>query len=63
MTTLVQYVPKWLRVRLQGPPQPKVRTASKKDRQILPTLAKPPQPPSQLDDDGAPLRFRIYWRM
>jgi hypothetical protein len=63
MTTLVQYVPKWLRVRLQKPPQPKSRTPSKKDRQVLPTLAEPPRLPSQLDDDGAPLRFRVYWRM
>jgi len=63
MTTLVQYVPKWLRVRLQKPPQPKLRTSSKKDRQVLPTLAKPPRPQSRLDADGAPLRFRVYWRM
>ena len=38
MTTLVQYVPKWLRVRLQKPTPPKPKTLSKKDRQVLPTL-------------------------
>jgi hypothetical protein len=38
MTTIVQFVPKWLRVRLQKPAQPKPRTLNKKDRQILPTL-------------------------
>ncbi len=63
MTTLIQYIPKWLRVRLQKPPKPKLRTISKKDRQVLPTLAKPPRPPNSVDDDGAPLRFRVYWRM
>jgi hypothetical protein len=63
MTTLVQYVPKWLRVRLLKPLQPKPRTPSKKDRQVLPTLARPPHSPIPVDDDGAPLRFRVYWRM
>ena len=38
MTTIVQYVPKWLRVRLQKPAQSKSKTVSKKDRQVLPTL-------------------------
>jgi hypothetical protein len=38
MTTIVQFVPKWLRVRLQKPAQPKSKTLNKKDRQILPTL-------------------------
>jgi len=38
MTTIVQFVPKWLRVRLQKPAQPKSKTLNKKDRQVLPTL-------------------------
>jgi len=40
MTTLVQFVPKWLRVRRQKPTQPKPKTVSKKDRQVLPIAPK-----------------------
>jgi len=38
MTTIVQFVLKWLRVRPQKPAQPKSKTINKKDRQVLPTL-------------------------
>ncbi len=61
--TIAQYLPQWLRSRLHKPSPRKVEVRSKKDRQALPTLPKPPRPPSQLDADGAPLRFRVYWRM
>ncbi len=63
MTTIVQYVPKWLRGRLQKPTPPKSKTVSKKDRQVLPTLPNPQRPPVRLQDDDGPARFRIYWRM
>ncbi len=61
--TLAQYLPRWLQGRLHKPALQKAKAPGKKDRQALPTLPKPLPPPSQLDDDGAPLRFRIYWRM
>jgi hypothetical protein len=44
MTTVVQFVPKWLRVRLQKPAQPKSKTLNKKDRQVLPTLPNANRP-------------------
>ena len=37
-------LPKWLRVRLQKPAQPKSKTLNKKDRQILPTLPNANRP-------------------
>jgi len=61
--TIAQYLPQWLRNRWRRPASWSGRVLSKKDRQVLPTVPKSPRPPSQLDDDGAPLRFRIYWRM
>jgi hypothetical protein len=62
MTTIIRYVPKWLRVRLQKPPQPKSRTPSKKDRQVLPTL--PNQTRSVIfSQDVSPARCRVLWRL
>ena len=62
MTTIVQYVPKWLRVRLQKPAQPKSRTLSKKDRQVLPTL--PEQSRSVIfSQDDSPAEYRVLWRL
>ena len=65
--TISQYLPQWLQSWLQSwlhrsAPQ-KGKVASKKDRQVLPTVPKAQTRSSQLDDDGAPLRFRVYWRM
>ncbi len=61
--TIAQYLPQWLQRRLHKSASQKAKVLSKKDRQVLPTLPKPPRTPSPLDDDAAPLRFRIYWRM
>ncbi len=62
MTTIVQYVPKWLRVRLQKPTQPKSKTVSKKDRQVLPTLPK--QNHSVVfSQDESPAGYRALWRL
>ncbi len=61
--TIAQYLPRWLRGRLQSTASQETKAPSKKDRQVLPTLPKPPRALTPLDDDGAPLRFRIYWRM
>jgi len=62
MTTIVQYVPKWLRVRLQKPTPPKPKTISKKDRQVLPTLTN--QTPSViLSEDDSPAGYRALWRL
>jgi hypothetical protein len=63
MTTIVQYIPQWLRGRLQKQASQKRKTVSKKDRQALPTLPQPQRPPIHAQDDDIPLRFRIYWRM
>ena len=61
--TITQYLPQWLQSRVRKSASQKAQMPGKKDRQVLRTMPKPPCPPSQLDDDGAPLRFRIYWRM
>ena len=62
MMTIVQYVPKWLRVRLQKPTPQKPKTISKKDRQVLPTLPKQTHSPifSQDDKSGG---YRLLWRL
>ena len=60
---IAQCLPQWLRARPQRPAPRKSKILSKKNRQVLPTLPEPPHPPYHLDDDGAPLRFRVYWRM
>jgi hypothetical protein len=62
MTTIVQYVPKWLRVRLQKPAQPKSRTVSKKDRQVLPTLPKQSRSVIFSQDD-CPAGYRVLWKL
>ncbi len=61
--TIAQHLPRWLQSRLHKPALQRAKVPSKKDRQALPVLSKPLPPPSQLDADGAPLRFRVYWRM
>jgi hypothetical protein len=59
MTTLVQFVPKWLRQRLQMPTQPKPKTTSKKDRQILPTLPNARRPSPQFQDRERPAGHQL----
>jgi len=60
MTTIVQYVPKWLRVRLQKPTPAKPKAVTKKDRQVLPTLPK--QTRSVLfSQDDSPAGYRVLW--
>ena len=61
--TIVQYIPQWLRNRLQKPSPQQLNPVAKKDRQILPTLPKPKGPPTLWEDDAGEARFRIYWRM
>ena len=62
MTTIVQFVPKWLRLRLQKPAQPKSRTVSKKDRQVLPTLSNQTRSVIFSQDDS-PAGYRVLWRL
>jgi hypothetical protein len=62
MTTIVQFVPKWLRDRLQKPVQPKSKTLSKKDRQILPTLPKQSRSVT-FSRDNSPAGYRVLWRL
>ena len=62
MTTIVQFVPKWLRARLQKPTQPKSKTVSKKDRQVLPTLPNQTRSVAFSQDDS-PAGYRVLWRM
>ncbi len=62
MTTIVQYVPKWLRVRLKKPTQPKPRTVNKKDRQVLPTLPKQSRSVIFSQDDS-PAGYRVLWKL
>ena len=62
MTTIVQFVPKWPRVRLQKPTQPKSKSVSKKDRQVLPTLPKQSRSVIFSHDDS-PAGYRVLWRL
>ena len=62
MTTIVQFVPKWLRARLQKPPQLKSKTLSKKDRQVLPTLPKQSRSVIFSQDDS-PAGYKVLWRL
>ena len=41
---IAQYLPQWLRHRVQKPALPKPTTASKKKRQVLPTLPNAKRP-------------------
>ena len=61
--TIAQYLPQWLQSGQHKSAPQKGKVASKKDRQVLPTVPKAQTRSSQLDDDGAPLRFGVYWRM
>ena len=62
MTTIVQFVPKWLRAKLQKPTQPKPKTVSKKDRQVLPILPKQSRSVIFSQDDS-PAGYRVLWKM
>jgi hypothetical protein len=62
MTTIVQFVPKWLRARLQKPAQQKPVIVNKKKRQLLPTL--PNQTRSVIfSQDDSPAGYRVLWRL
>jgi len=62
MTTIVQYVPKWLRARLQKPTPQKPKSVNKKTRQVLPTL--PSQTRSVIfSQDDSPAGYRALWRL
>ena len=62
MTAIVRYVPKWLRVRLRRPTQPKSKTISKKDRQVLPTLPKQSRSVIFSQEDSS-AGYRLLWRL
>jgi len=62
MTTIVQFVPKWLRARLQQPAPQKPTIINKKKRQLLPTL--PNQTRSAIfSQDDSPAGYRVLWRL
>ncbi len=62
MTTIVQFVPKWLRGRLQKPTPQKPVIVNKKKRQLLPTL--PSQTRSVIfSQDDSPAGYRVLWRL
>jgi hypothetical protein len=63
MTTIVQYLPQWLRSRLRKPAPQKVTRPSKKDRQVLPTLPNWKQSSTAFQDDESPPGYRILWRL
>ena len=61
MTPVVQFVPKWLRARLQRPTPQKPVIVNKK-RQLLPTL--PSQTRSVVfSEDDSPAGYRVLWRL
>ena len=62
MTTIVQFVPKWLRARLQKPAPHEPTIINKKRRQLLPTL--PNQTRSVIfSQDDSPAGYRVLWRL
>ena len=60
--TIIQYLPRWLRTRLPKPAQPKPTTASKKDRQVLPTLPKQGRS-VVFSQKNNPDGYRALWRL
>jgi hypothetical protein len=62
MTTIVQFLPKWLRARLQKPTPQKPTTVNKKQRQLLPTLPSQARSAAFSQDDS-PAGYRVLWRM
>jgi len=62
MTTIVQFVPKWLRARLQKPTPQKPSTVNKKKRQLLPTLPKQTRS-LILSKDRSPGGYHLLWRL
>ena len=63
MTTIVQYLPQWLRSRRQKPVPQKTKPVNKKDRQVLPTLPNLKQSSTAFQDDESPPGYRILWRL
>jgi len=63
MTTIVQYLPQWLRSRLPKNAPPKPKPVNKKDRQVLPTLPNWRQSSKAFQDDDSPPGYRILWRL
>jgi hypothetical protein len=61
MTTIVQYLPRWLRSRQQKPAPQKATTINKKKRQILPTLPKQ-NPSGSFSQDGSLAGYRVLWQ-
>jgi len=62
MTTIVQFVPKWLRARLQKSTTQKPTIVNKKKRQPLPTLPKQSRSVIFSQDDS-PAGYRVLWRL
>jgi hypothetical protein len=60
--TIAQYLPKWLRSSSQKPAPRKLKTVTKKDRQVLPTLPK--QTYSVVfSQDSSLAGYRALWRL
>ena len=63
MTTIVQFIPQWLRSRWQLDAAPQLKIRNKKDRQVLPTLPKQKRPPIPWQNDSSPAGYRVLWRL
>jgi len=63
MTTIVQFIPQWLRARRQRSTPRQIPDVNKKDRQVLPTLPKQERPPVSWQDDSSPAGYRVLWRL
>lgn len=62
MTTLVQYLPRWLRPRLQKPAPQQPQIVNKRTPKPLPTL--PSQTHSAIfSQDDSPPGYRVLWHM
>ena len=61
--TINQYLPQWLRGRLEKPVPQKIKPVNKKERQLLPTLPNVERPTVRLQDDDSPPGYRVVWRL
>jgi len=63
MTTIMQFIPDWLRNRLQRRALRQTANITKKDRQVLPALPKQARPSVAPQDDDGSAGYRLLWRL
>jgi hypothetical protein len=61
--TIAQYLPQWLRSKLQKPAPPDAENLTKKNRQVLPTVSKPDHAVIRSQVDESRPAERWLWRI